>query len=177
MHNYQSYAQKHGIILEEIGPCQYCGSKVTGGVVACHENVHHLSNILDFNNPNHFQARFMSVDALALQHSELHGPWNNHIHLTRLYLIFEHKLHWDYSKTPKLSHIINQYKKHKTETLPPPPLLGRGELTTADLLTTTTANEAIAMVQLWAKSVFDAYGMHHQLVSKLAKNYIDTYGN
>ncbi len=33
--------------------------------------------------------RFLSVDAMALQHCELHGPWNNHIHLARLFLIFE----------------------------------------------------------------------------------------
>src|SRR5687767_12152545 len=109
MQDFINYAKKHGIELFNEGPCQFCGSDVGSGVFECYGNAHRLSEVLDFNNPGHYGTRFLSVDAMALQHCELHGPWNNHIHLTRLFLIFENNVTWDYSKTPQLSNIINQY--------------------------------------------------------------------
>ena len=115
------------------------------------------------------------VDAMALQHCELHGPWNNHIHLTRLFLIFEKNISWDYSKTPKLSNVINNYKKNKSESLAPPPLQHRGKITTSDLLKTISTDEAVAGVKKWAKEVFHAFRHHHVLVSNIAKMYIETY--
>ena len=175
MQNFITYAKRHGIELLTEGQCQFCGSNVTGGVFECHENVHHLSQVLDFNNPDHYQTRFLSVDAMALQHCELHGPWNNHIHLTRLFLIFENQISWDYSKTPQLSNVINTYKKNRSESLNPPPLQQRGEITTSDLLNSTSVNEAIENVKLWARDVFDAFKRHHFLVSGIAKMYIDKY--
>ena len=109
------YAKKSGITLQIDGCCQFCGSSVSGGVFECHANCYHIAEILDFNNPLYYKTRFLSVDAMALQHCEIHGPWNNHIHLTRLFLIFEMGIDWNYSKTPLLSAIINQYKKYKKE--------------------------------------------------------------
>lgn len=175
MQDYITYAKKQGIGLLTEGPCQFCGAHVTGGVFQCHENVNHVSKVLDFNNPKHYEARFLSVDAMALQHCELHGPWNNHIHLTRLFLIFELHVAWDYSKTPQLSNIINKYKKNKTETLTPPPLQQRGKITTSDILETSTDDEAIAKVKLWAGDVFYAFSNHHILISDIAGMYMDTY--
>lgn len=175
MQDFITYATRHGIELIKIGPCQFCGSNVTGGVVECHENVNHLAKVLDFNNPNHYESRFLSVDALALQHCELHGPWNNHIHLTRLFLIFENHIIWDYSKTPKLSNVINNYKRGKSESLTPPPLQQRGEITTSDLLKITSPDEAIATVKLWAREVFYAFKNHHGLVSNISKMYLNKY--
>ena len=175
MQDFITYARRHGIELFREGPCQFCGAAVTGGVFECHENVHHLSKVLNFNNPNHYETRFLSVDAMALQHCELHGPWNNHIHLTRLFLILENHIIWDYSKTPQLSNVINNYKKNKSESLTPPPLQQRGEITTSDLRKTISADEAIATVRQWAEDVFFAFKNHHVLVSTIAKLYLDKY--
>lgn len=175
MQDYISYAQKHGIELFKEGACQFCGADVKGGVFQCHENAHHLSQVLDFNNPQHYQTRFLSVDAMALQHCELHGPWNNHIHLTRLYLIFENGIAWDYSKTPQLSNVINNYKRNGSQPLTPPPCGQRGKITTSDLLQTASADEAIVKVREWAADVFDTFKEHHALISSLAKMYLDKY--
>jgi hypothetical protein len=175
MQDYISYAEKNGITISTEGPCQFCGSNVSGGVFECNSNLHRLSTLLDFNNPKHYEARFLSVDAMALQHSELHGPWNNHIHLTRLFLIFERHITWNYSKTPQLSIIINTYKKDKSETLPPPPLKQRGEVTTSHLLGTNDELEIIERVKSWAKSVFHAYKDHQEAISKLADRFLEKY--
>ena len=175
MQDFITFARRHGIELYTEGQCQFCGADVTGGVFECHENVFHLSKVLDFNNPHHYQTRFLSVDAMALQHCELHGSWNNHIHLTRLFLIFENQISWDYSKTPQLSNVINNYKRNKSESLTPPPLKQRGEITTSDLLETMSADEAIVKVRQWARDVFYAFGNHHYLVSNIAKMYMDRY--
>ena len=175
MQDFISYAKKHGIELSSEGPCQFCGAGIKGGVFECHENVHHLSQILDLNNPKHYETRFLSVDALALQHCELHGPWNNHIHLTRLYLIFENGIKWDYSKTPQLSIIINNYKRNKTESLASPPKQQRGKITTSDLVKTVSADDAIVKVREWAVDVFNAFKDNHVLVSSIAKMYKDKY--
>lgn len=176
MRDWVDYAKKSGIVLSNTGPCQFCNAAVAGGVFECQNNLSHLATILDFTNPNHLQSRFLSVDAMALQHCELHGPWNNHIHLTRLWLIFEKGIHWDYTKTPLLSNIINDYKKDRSEYLSPPPVGKRGELTTADVLKASTAEECIHLVKNWANDVFHAFHIHHHLVSSIAESYLRKYG-
>ena len=175
MLDFITYAERHGIELVREGSCQFCGANVEGGVIECHGNVHRLSEVLDFNNPKHYETRFLSVDAMALQHCELHGPWNNHIHLTRLFLIFENHISWDYSRTPQLSNVINMYKKNKSEWLTPPPQKQRGSITTSDLLKSVSADDTITLVRQWAEGVFYAYKNHHVLVSYIAKMYLDRY--
>lgn len=175
MQDFITYARTHGIQLLNEGPCQFCGSRVTKGVVECHGNTYHLAQVLDFNNPDHFETRFLSVDAMALQHCELHGKWNNHIHLTRLFLIFENKVSWDYSKTPQLSKIVNLYKKDKSEFLLPPPPKRRGNITTSDLISCATNVELIAKVREWATEVFNSFSNHHGVASTLASKFIDKY--
>lgn len=175
MQDFISYAKSHHIELFRNGSCQFCGARVKGGVFECHENVHHLSEILDFNNPKHYETRFLSVDALALQHCELHGLWNNHIHLTRLFLIFENGVAWDYSKTPQLSIVINNYKRNSFESLTPPPYKKRGRTTTSDRLNTISEEDAIVKVKEWATDVFYAFKDHHNLISSIAKKYMERY--
>ena len=175
MRDWFDYAKKSGIELRNTGRCQFCNADVLGGVFECRNNLSHLSTILDFNNPVHSQSRFLSVDAMALQHCELHGPWNNHIHLTRLWLIFEKGIHWDYTKTPLLSNIINAYKKDRNEYLVPPPAGKRGNLTTADLLKASTPEECFHLVESWADGVFQAFHIHHGLVSLIADSYLREY--
>jgi hypothetical protein len=175
MQDFITYAKTHGIQLLSEGPCQFCGSRVSKGVVECHGNAYHVSEVLDFNNPDHFETRFLSVDAMALQHCELHGKWNNHIHLTRLFLILQNNVSWDYSKTPQLSNIINKYKKDRSDFLFPPPPKQRGNFTTSDLIKIDESVELIAKVKEWAMEVFQAFGNHHIVVSTIASMYLDKY--
>ena len=175
MPDFITYAKTHGIELLSEGPCQFCGSGVSKGVVECHGNTHHLSGVLDFNNPLHFETRFLSVDAMALQHCELHGKWNNHIHLTRLFLIFQNNVSWDYFKTPQLSNIVNKYKKNSSELLTPPPPGQRGNITSLDLIQCDTTAELIGKVREWAMEVFHSFGNHHMVASTIARMYIDKY--
>lgn len=169
------YAKKSGIELKNVGRCQFCNANVSGGVFECHGNLNCLTKILDFNNTIYYETRFLSVDAMALQHCELHGPWNNHIHLTRLCLIFEKDIKWDYTKTPLLSNIINAYKKDKREFLTPPPPGERGNLTSLDLLKESTAGECINLVKGWAHEVYHSFSNHHALVSLSANSYLNRY--
>jgi Family of unknown function (DUF5946) len=169
------YATKNGITLLKEGACQFCGANVSGGVFECHENSYRVAALLDFNNPAFYLTRFLSVDAMALQHCEIHGPWNNHIHLTRLFLIFEKGISWDYSKTPQLSQVINQYKKNRKESLTPPPVMKRGELTTLDLINANTPDECVDMVRRWARGVYDSFHIHHPLVSSIAGIFIEKH--
>lgn len=176
MQNFITYAERHNITLLPEGPCQFCGAAVSGGVKQCHENTQHIADILDFNNPALYQTRFISVDAMALQHCELHGPWNNHIHLTRLCLIFEHAVQWDYSKTPQLSDIINAYKKNKTETLQPPPPKQRGNITTSDIIKAQTIDETIAIIHQWGKAVYDSFKEQHEVIVPIVKMWMERFG-
>jgi dihydroorotase len=169
------YAIKNGITLQKEGHCQFCGSGVVGGVFECHDNVHHLAEILDFSNPLYYLTRFLSVDAMALQHCEIHGKWNNHVHLTRLFLILEKNLDWDYAKTPLLSNVVNEYKKDKKEFLTPPPAKQRGKLTTSDLLLAVTPNDCVSTVRQWAKDVYVSFASHHALIVSIADVFIDRY--
>ncbi|MEZ4901523.1 MAG: DUF5946 family protein [Spirosomataceae bacterium] len=170
------YATKAGIEIEKEGRCQCCHSNVSKGVFECHGNLNHLTQILDFNDFCYYETRFLSVDAMALQHCEFHGPWNNHIHLTRLYLILEKNIKWDYSKTPLLSNIINAYKKDKTEFLTPPRPGERGQLTTVDLLNASTPEECVDIVKSWATEVYHSFSVHQMLISLLANNFLNRYG-
>lgn len=175
MQNWLSYAEKNGIPLQQEGACQFCGAPVTGGVMECHSNTNHIAALLDFNDAANYTTRFLSVDAMALQHCELHGPWNNHIHLTRLFLIFEKKIKWQYALTPLLSNIINEYKRDRKETLAAPPPKQRGAITTAGLLQAQTAEQCRQIVHDWAYSVYTAFDMHHTVAGNIASKFMERY--
>ncbi len=157
MRNWQTYAEKHGIKLLDNGPCQFCGAPVLNGVAECHQNAHHIAELLDFNDVANYITRFLSVDALALQHYEVHGPWNNYIHFARLVLIFEYKVDWNYNLTPVLSDVVNDFKRTHKPIATPPPAGQRGSLTTVDLLTANTPNACREIVKDWAHSVYIAF--------------------
>ena len=172
MHDWQSYAAKHGIALQDTGPCPFCGAPVPGGVAECHQNVHHIAALLDYNDPANYVTRFFSVDALALQHYELHGPWNNYIHFARLVLIFEKNVQWDYTLTPLLSNVVNDYKRNRERCLSPPPTGQRGKLTTVGILAATTPEEWREIVKNWAHSVYEAFYNYREEVEPIVSQFL-----
>jgi hypothetical protein len=129
--------------------------------------------MLDFNYPEYHVSRFLSVDAHALQHPEIHGRWSNHFHLTRLNLILDKELKWDYKKSPLLSDYLNKYKLTKpNEFLVIPEPLKRGTLTTKALIKATTANECVELIKKWAEEVYHVWSSNHSLVSHIAEGFI-----
>jgi hypothetical protein len=117
--------------------------------------------------------RFLSVDAHALQHPEIHGRWSNHFHLTRLHLILHKKESWDYNKSPRLSDYLNRYKSNKSnEFLKAPEPLDRGIITAKDLTKVTTAEECAQLIIKWAEEVYHSWNSNHGTVSQIAEGFL-----
>lgn len=175
MQNYIEIAQKNGIILMDKGRCQFYG----------HTLPEVFTNVLkylvsDFKQliiqmKKDYFYRFLTLDAHTLQHSEIHGPWNNYFHLTRQHLIYTYHLDWNYTLSPKLSAYLNDYKKSREDGyLKPPPLLNRGNITTTDILrNSTNETECIEMIIKWGKNVYKSWKSHHVTIDFIAKGFID----
>ncbi len=165
MQNFIDQAAKNGIALYDKGKCQFCGADFQRGIFECMDNYNNGLELLDFNNPENHLFRFLSVDAYALQHPEIHGRWSNHFHLTRLYLILDKNEKWDYKKSPILSDYLNEYKLNRpNEFLSVPEPLQRGNMTAKDLSKATTANECIELIKQWANEVYQAWSTNHLLM-------------
>lgn len=152
------------------GNCQFCGANTTRGIHECVEIFSLGFQEIDYSKPENHGYRFLSVDAHALQHPEIHGRWSNHFHLTRLHLIFAYKIEWNYSLSPKLSDYLNVYKENrKEEFLTSPEILKRGNITTTDILQ-NAENEAECqeIIRKWALEVYDSWSEHHARINDIA---------
>lgn len=178
MQDFIDQANKNGVTLHDKGSCQFCGADYQKGIFDCMDNYNNRLQLLDFNNPEHQISRFLSVDAHALQHPEIHGRWSNHFHLTRLHLILDKNQTWDYTKSPMLSDYLNAYKLNRpNEFLSIPKPLERGKITAKDLIKATTANECVERIKKWAHEVYHAWSSSHSIVSQIADGFIDNIYN
>lgn len=173
MQDFIDQARKNGVMLFDKGRCQFCGADYQKGIFDCMDNYNNGLELLDYNNSDYHLSIFLSVDAHALQHPEIHGRWSNHFHLTRLNLIFDKKQKWDYKKSPILSNYLNEYKlKRPDEFLTIPKPLERGNLTAKDIIKATTADECVELTRKWAKEVYYAWLSNHSLVSQIADGFL-----
>ncbi|MET3849402.1 DUF5946 family protein [Paenibacillus sp. OAE614] len=172
MQNIERQAQKKGIELKDYGRCQFCGSNTRGGVFECFDVFNDLAmNFMEGNN----LFTFIYADAHCLQHSEVHGGWNNNLHLTRQYLILEQAIAWEYAKTSQLSNILDQYKRsHPDILIPALPLQQRGHLTVTDLIG-LKQKELEFMVFKWAYDVYHSYDRYHTNAKVVGDLYINKY--
>lgn len=178
MQDFTSQANKNGITLLHNGRCQFCGADYQRGVFECMDNYNFGLQHLDFNNPEHLLSRFLSVDAHALQHPEIHGRWSNHFHLTRMNLILDKNQTWDYKKSPMLSDYLNTYKLNKSnEFLIIPKPFDRGKITAKNLNKATTANECVELIKKWAEEVYHSWSASHSIVSQIATGFIENIYN
>jgi hypothetical protein len=169
-------AAKNGVDLLNKGRCQFCGADYQRGIFECMENYNSGLLFSDFNDPKYHLYRFLSVDAHALQHPEIHGRWSNHFHLTRLHLILQKKQTWDYNKSPLLSDFLNKYKSNKSnEFLKAPMPLDRGKITAKDLINSTTAEESAELILKWADEVYNAWNSNHGTVAEIADGFLENY--
>jgi hypothetical protein len=176
MQDFIDQARKNGITLFNKGKCQFCGANYQKGIFDCMENYNNGLELLDYNNSEHLISRFLSVDAHALQHPEIHGRWSNHFHLTRLNLILDKKIEWDYKKSPQLSDYLNEYKANRpNEFLALPKPLDRGKTTAKDLINATTADECVELIKKWANEVYFAWSSNHSLISQIADGFLNPY--
>lgn len=174
MQDFIDQAKKNGVPLLDKGRCQFCGADYQKGIFDCMEHYNNGLHLLDFNHSEHQQSRFLSVDAHALQHPEIHGRWSNHFHLTRLNLILDKKQTWDYKKSPLLSDYLNDYKQNRAhEFLAVPKPLERGKITAKDLNKATTADECVEQIKTWADEVYHSWSSNHSLVSQIAQGFLD----
>jgi predicted PolB exonuclease-like 3'-5' exonuclease len=140
------------------------------------ENYNNGLLLFDFNDSKNHLYRFLSVDAHALQHPEIHGRWSNHFHLTRLHLILEKKQTWDYKKSPLLSDYLNKYKSNKpNEFLKAPEPFDRGKITAKNLNKVTTAEECAELIIKWADEVYHAWNSNHGTVAQIANGFLENY--
>ncbi|MES2780297.1 MAG: DUF5946 family protein [Bacteroidota bacterium] len=175
MQDFIDQARKNGVILEHTGNCQLCGAAYEGGIFECMDHYNKGTELLDFADIENHLYRFLSVDAHALQHPEIHGRWSNHFHLTRLYLLFEKKVVWNYQKSPLLSQYLNEYKKNNpTELLIPPPPGQRGEITGKALSIASTSQECTTIIHNWANAVYQSWHDYHPLVSVIADGFLSS---
>lgn len=173
MQDFIDQANKNGIVLLDKGRCQFCGADYQNGIFECTDNYNNGTELLDFNKLEHHISRFLSVDAHALQHPEIHGRWSNHFHLTRLNLILDKKQTWEFKKSPMLSDYLNTYKLNRpNEFLAIPRPLERGKITAKDLIKTTTANECNELIKSWAVEVYHSWSSSHSLVSQISDGFL-----
>ena len=171
-------ASKNGVILFDKGKCQFCGADFQKGIFDCMENYNKGLELIDFNKSENHIFKFLSVDAHALQHPEIHGRWSNHFHLTRLNLILEKNKNWHYKTSILLSNYLNKYKASRpNEFLNPSTPMDRGTITTKDFITVTTVEDCMELIIMWAKEVYIAWGDNHLIVSKIADEFSNTNDN
>ncbi|MGH1366350.1 MAG: DUF5946 family protein [Calditrichia bacterium] len=141
--------KKNGIVLLEAGPCQFCGAQTKRGIHECLEIFNLGFPAIDYSQPENHIYRFLAVNAHTLQHSEIHGRWSNHFHLSRLHLVLRYYAKWQYQLSPQLSDHLRSYKKdNPNELLTPPAIKLRGNITTTDVLQKSTDEESCkAMVK------------------------------
>lgn len=175
MQDYIDIAAKNGVTLIGEGNCQFCGSETERGVHECVELFSQIAyESIDYSKSENHIFRFIAVDAHTLQHSEIHGRWNNHFHLTRQHLIFHYNVQWNYELSPKLSDHLNEYKVHNgEEKLSPPAIINRGTVTTKNVITNSSLEtDWKEMITKWGIEVYQAWSRHHEIVDKIAQGFI-----
>lgn len=173
MQDYRDIANKNGVELNEVGPCQFCGAQVTRGIHECVEIFNVGFSLVDFSMPENHIFRFFIVDAHTLQHPEIHGRWSNHFHLTRLHLIFKYKIYWSYQLSPLLSDTLNDYKrKNLNEFLSPPKVGKRGNINSEKVSNLSKGQSALKLsIEDWAREVYQTWKPNWHVVDKLALEF------
>lgn len=173
MQAWQVQAHKNQLKIVSTGDCQLCGAQVADGLGECIDKSAYVTHRL----PHHLGARwmtiFMAVDAHALQHAEVHGRWNNHFHLARLFLIHQCEILWQYSYSPILSHVLDSYKvDHPNERIQTPDPGLRGALTVNDAEQAESDADYREIVSQWSRSVLLAYEAGYGIAEGLADLFL-----
>lgn len=140
--------------------CRLCGALLPIGFGSCHA-IFETVCVKEYSDIAYGAVHLLTVDAYALQHSEEHGPRSNAFHLLRLCRLVECGENPGIGQRPRRS--IGKALEKEYRWLPvlaPPSNLG--SLTVADVVGAENPEVHAAMVQGWARSVWDAYVSHHE---------------
>ncbi|MEM7184118.1 MAG: DUF5946 family protein [Spirochaetota bacterium] len=169
MQDWRQQATENHITIVETGECQFCRAPLQEGVSECVAIAANITHKINHADGIKNKTIFLCVDAHTLQHTEIHGRWSNHFHLSRLQLILNRKIQWNYELSPLLSRTIDEYKKaHPEERILAPKIGQRGLLTVYDILNAKEEREYIELVNQWAKAVYDSYANGHGIAEKIA---------
>lgn len=169
MKDWKNQANKNNLKIEENGKCQLCGALLTSGISQCVDISSNINHKLNHKAGIDSMTIFLCVDAHALQHAEIHGRWNNHFHLTRLNLILNENIKWNYKLSPLLSEVVDSYKASRLEERIIPPVIGkRGNTTVFNVNNTSEDEEYIKVVYRWAREVYNAFENGHDIVEQLS---------
>jgi hypothetical protein len=157
MQDFRQQAIKNGISIVETGPCQFCGSAVERGVAECIELLGELAGRVRHEKA-YGEAHLFSVDAHALQHPEVHGRLNNHVHLLSLCLMLERGASAALgSRKPAVEKFLALGREWPA--LLPPPVGARGALT-VEQVGRATAEERPGLARRWAEDVWNRWRPH-----------------
>ncbi len=175
MQNYIDLAEKNGVVLIDVGKCQFCGADTKRGIHECIEIFNLGFQGIDFIKSEDHIYRFLIVDAHTLQHPEIHGRWSNHFHLSRLHLIFKYDITWTYKLSPQLSDYLNLYKTGKQDEYLVPPEVGkRGNITSTDILEKEDNEKACKnLIRNWAIEVYQRWNDNHSIVDNIVTGYLN----
>jgi len=173
MQDWNEFAQKNGLAIKDTGPCQLCNSEVSKGIIECIDIASQITHKLDHDLGVDKMTIFLCVDAHALQHSEIHGRWNNHYHLARLHLILKKNIKWNYKLSPLLSEVLDKYKvKNENEVIRNPMIGNRGVITVRTVNDSVGDDQYIRLVWAWADDVFNTFHESHDISDKISDLFL-----
>lgn len=157
MQDFRQQAIKNGVTVIETGPCQFCGAAVARGVAECLELLGDLAGRVR-QEPGYGELHLFSVDSHALQHPEVHGRLNNHVHLLSLCLMLERGASAALgSRKPAVEKFLALGREWPA--LDPPPVAARGALT-VEHVARAAVEDRPALARRWAEEVWNAWSAH-----------------
>ncbi len=122
----------------------------------------------EYSDPTYFGVHRLTVDAYAVQHpgsTDRPSIQSVGVHLIRLCLFLEHGLTAENANDAMLEASKN---KHSFVFLEPPQNFG--SVTAADVYRAQSANEHKAIVEEWARTAWDAWSIHHDIIREWLPN-------
>lgn len=163
-------AAKNDLEILEDGQCQLCGSDTLHGITECVNTAGKITHKISQEKGIQHMTIFLCVDAHALQHTLIHGRWNNHFHLTRLHLILQDDVQWNYDLTTVLNEVLDDYKRqHPDEAVIEADAEHQATITVIDVDASHDEDEYIALVWQWAEQVYASFSESHAIARKLAQ--------
>lgn len=163
MQDFRLQAVKNGVALVESGACQFCGAAVERGVAQCLDLLGELAGRVR-NERAYGAVHLFSVDAHALQHPEVHGRLNNHVHLLSLCLMLERGASAAMgSRKPAVEKFLALGREWPP--LVPPPAGERGALTAKDVAD-ASIEERPELARRWGEQVWEAWRAHQPWVRR-----------
>ena len=163
MQDFRQQAVKNGVTLVESGPCQFCRAAVERGVAQCLDLLGELAGRVR-REREYGAVHLFSVDAHALQHPEVHGRLNNHVHLLSLCLMIERGAS---SAMGSRKPVVEKFLALGREWPPlaPPPAGERGALNVKDVVSSSIEDRP-QLARRWGEEVWDAWRVHQPWVRR-----------